>query len=105
MNQTPLSLQQAAPGMRLGVDVHDAHGAVLLVAGTELTESLLTALQRRGIVWISVLEVELLSEAEREVRREAVAARLAHLFRRGGKSEADRQLFDSVRDYRMETLG
>lgn len=105
MNPTPLSLQRATPGMRLGADVRDAHGAVLLAAGTELTESLLAALRRRGITEIGVLEVEQLSESQREARREAVAARLAHLFRRGGESEADRQLFDSVRDYRMESLG
>lgn len=105
MNPTPLPLQQATPGMRLGADVQDTHGAVLLSVGTELTESLLTALRRRGINEICVLMVEQLSDAQREARREAVAARLAHLFRRGGASEADRQLFDSVRDYRLEALG
>lgn len=105
MNLTTLPLEQAVVGMRLGADVQDAHGAVLLAAGAELTDSLLTALRRRGIAQICVHEEERLSDAEREARREAVAARLAHLFRRGGESAADHQLFDSVRDYRMETLG
>lgn len=105
MNQTTLLLQQATPGMRLGADVQDAHGAVLLAAGTELTESLLAALRRRDIAQICVHEEEQLSEAQLEARREAVAARLAHLFRRALESEADRQLLESVRDYRLETRG
>lgn len=100
-----LPLEQAVVGMRLGADVQDAQGAVLLAAGAELTDSLLAALRRRGITQICVHEEEQLSESQREARREAVAARLAHLFRRALESEADRQLYDSVRDYRLEARG
>ena len=105
MKLNPLSLEQAAPGMRLGEAVRDANGAVLLAAGGELTEHLLEALRRRGILQVVVAEEETLSEAEREARREAVRARLSRLFRGAGQGEADRQLFDAVLDYRLEQLG
>lgn len=103
MKTVAIDLAQAAPGMCLGAEVQDAHGAVLLAQGAELTESLLAALRRRGIARIEVLETSAPDAAELEARREAAKARLAHLFRRAGESDADRQLFLCVRDYRLET--
>jgi len=100
-----LALDQAVPGMCLGEDVQDAHGALLLAAGGELTGHLLDMLQRRGIHQICVAEPEVPSTAEREALREAVRARLSYLFRGAGPDEADRQLFDSVLAYRLEQLG
>ena len=104
MKSVAINLAQATPGMCLGADVQDAHGAVLLAQGTELTESLLAALLRRGIERIEVLETDAPDAADFEARREAVEARLAHLFRRAGESDADRQLFHCVRGYRLESM-
>lgn len=104
MKLSAIPLDQAAPGMRLGEDVRDAQGAVLLAAGGELSESLLEALRRRGIQEVCVAQEETLSEAEREARREVVRARLSHLFRGAGADGADRQLFETVLGYRLGQL-
>lgn len=101
-----IAMEDAKPGMRLGIDVRDAYGAVLLAAGSELSDSLLTALARRGISDISIVEQQpSLSQAEREALHEKTRARLAHLFRRAGQTSLDRQLFELVLDYRLEQLG
>lgn len=91
--------------MRLGEDVRDAHGAVLLAAGAELTERLIETLRERGVQQVCVAEVEVLSAAEREARRADVRDRLAYLFRHAGAGEAERQLFDSVLAYRLGQIG
>lgn len=100
-----LPLEQAMPGMVLGADVLDAHGAVLLAAGGEISESMLSALRRRGVQQVSVLVQTVLTEAEREARKEAMRARLNHLFRHAGEGAADRFLRQAVLEYRMEQLG
>ena len=97
-----LPLEQVTPGMVLGADVQDAHGAVLLAAGGEISESLLPALRRRGVRQVSVLIREELSEAEREARREAKRVRLDHLFRHAGDGDADRLLRQTLLEYRLE---
>lgn len=99
-----LSLDQALPGMRLATDVRDAHGAILLAAGSELSESLLASLRRRGIEQVNVAEEESLTAEELEARREVIRIRLAHLFRRAGEAEADCLLFEAMLDYRLEQL-
>jgi len=99
-----LALDQVTPGMVLGADIHDAHGATLLSAGTELSESHLASLRRRAVRQ-AVIEVrEILSEAEREVRREEIRARLRHLFRHTGEGEADRVLYQTLLEYRLEQV-
>jgi len=101
-----LALEDARPGMHLGIDVRDTQGAVLLAAGSELNEGLLTALARRGIHQVSIIEQHPpLSPEELETLRENARARLAHIFRRSGKTATDRQLFELVLDYRLEQLG
>jgi hypothetical protein len=97
-----LPLEQVMPGMVLGVDVQDAHGAVLLAAGGEISEALLSALGRRGVQQVSVLVQEVLSEAGREARREVLRARVDHLFRHAGEGAADRFLRQAILEYRLE---
>ncbi len=105
MSHLSLPLDQAAAGMRLAMDLRDASGAILLAAGSELSDALLTALRRRGIERVVVIDESALGSADREARSEAIRTRLAHLFRRAGGSEADRLLFEALLDYRLEQLG
>jgi len=97
-----LPLEQVAPGMVLGADIRDAHGATLLAAGTELSESHLASLRRRDVRQATIEAREIVSEAEQEVRREAIRARVRYLFRRAGEGEADRVLYQTVLEYRLE---
>lgn len=93
------------PGMVLGADIQDAHGATLLAAGTVLGEMHITSLRRRGVEQVPIEVLETLSEVEREARREAVRDRLGHLFRHAGDGEADRVLYQAILEYRLEQVG
>ncbi len=104
MSHLTLPLDQAEAGMRLAVDLRDGSGAILLAAGSELSGALLTALGRRGIKRVVVVNESALAGEDREARSEAIRTRLAHLFRRAGGSEADRMLFEALLDYRLEQL-
>lgn len=99
-----LALDQVTPGMVLGADIHDDHGATLLAAGTELNESHLASLRRRDVRQAVIEAREVLSEAEREARREEVRARLHYLFRHAGEGEADRVLYQTILEYRLELV-
>lgn len=105
MKLETLPLELAQPGMRLGTDIRDDQGAILLASGSKLTKPLLAALHRRGVSQVSVAEAEAPTEAEREAGRDAIRARLTYLFRRAGEAEADRILFEAMLDYRLEQLG
>lgn len=104
-NSFVLPIADARPGLRLGLDLRDANGAVLLAAGSELTEPLIAALSRRGVETITVVQANDLTPEEMAARREAARLHLAHLFRRSVGREADRQLFEILLDYRMEQIG
>lgn len=99
-----LALDQVTPGMVLGADLRDDHGATLLAAGTELSESHLASLRRRDVRQAAIEVREILSEAEREARREEVRSRLHHLFRRAGEDETDRVLYRIILEYRLEQV-
>lgn len=45
---------------------------------------------------------EAAAEEASETRREAIRARLRHLFRRAGDGEANRLLYEVVLEYRLE---
>jgi transposase len=102
MNVRTLPLEQAETGMRLAVDIQDSHGAVLLAAGAKLTDELRAALRRRGIEQVSVVEEAALTAAERGARNAEIRARLDHLFRRFGETEANRMLHAALLEYRLE---
>ncbi len=97
-----LALDRVVPGMVLGADLRDAHGATLLAVGTELSESHLASLQRRDVRQAVIAVRVELSEAEWETRRDEIRARVRHLFRRTGEGEADRVLYQTILEYRLE---
>lgn len=99
-----LPLEQVEPGMCLGGDVCDSHGAVLLMAGIQLSESHIHSLARRGIQAVPIAQPQVLTPAEQEARRDAARTRLAHLFRRRPDTEIDRWLHRIMLEYRMEAL-
>jgi len=100
-----LPLEQVMPGMVLGADIQDAHGGTLLAAGTELSDMHIASLRRRDVQQAVIEMREILSEADREARREAVRDRLGHLFRQAGEGEADRVLYQAILEYRLEQVG
>jgi hypothetical protein len=100
--QDVIALDDARPGMRLGVALADRTGQVLVPAGTELTENLLQALQRRDIAAICVEREVAEDPAAREARLAAVKAAADHLFRAAGDGMATRTLYQCIVDFRSE---
>lgn len=104
MTPIRLPLAQARPGMLLAVALCDGAGTELLAAGTELTETLLASLARRGVTHLQVAGEEQPTPAELAARRTAVAARLDFLFRKAGGDPLMAALRDALLAYRLEEL-
>lgn len=103
MEHKIISLADARPGMRIAADVRGpAGGDVLLAAGAVLSGATLSALARRGISQLVI--VEPLSPEERAARIAAIDQRLEVLFRHAGSDPLLRKLRGAVREYRVEKL-
>jgi hypothetical protein len=98
-----VSLDEAAAGMVLAAEVHDRQGNVLLAQGTELSDTLLRALERRGVESVRI-EDDGLSQEELAALREQVEQRLARLFRNPHGGAADVLLREQLTAWRMEQL-
>lgn len=99
----PIPLSKAHAGMVLALDLCDAGGAVLLPAGTALSEASLASLGRRGIDAVSVVsEAPAPTSAEQQAERLRQCARLERLFRRSAAVEATGQLLGYLLHYRQE---
>jgi hypothetical protein len=96
-----LPLEEASAGQVLASDLRDAGGMVLLPRGTELTESMLGSLARRGVATLAIVAEQLSAqdEAAREQQRQQRLYRLERLFRRHGGAE-ESPLLACLRHYR-----
>lgn len=101
MNARLLSIDQVLPGAVLGDNVHDDAGRVLLRMGTVLTESSLEALRRRGVETLPVEALAHLSAEHLAHERVRIETRLQEAFRRAGESQANRQLWQAVLEYKL----
>jgi hypothetical protein len=98
-----VALDDASAGMVLGAEVRDPQGNVLLAAGSQLTEALMRALQRRGVESVRI-EDRSATPQELAAERERVRQRLAQLFRKPHPGAADALLREQLVAYRMEAL-
>ena len=92
-----IPLDQAAVGMTLAVNLHDAKGDVLLPQGATLTDATLSSLRRRGIETVTVVSEA--SDAEKGAELERQRQRLARLFRKSMDNEAAGTLLQYVTRY------
>lgn len=74
-----MPLDQVEPGMTLSDEVLDGQGKVLLPAGAVLTEGILARLPSHDISALPIAVLPALPETAMD--RDAVLARLAHIFR------------------------
>lgn len=89
-----LAIDDVSPGDVLGADVLDARGAVLLPAGSSLTEHVLDRLRGRNI---DTLVIVLPESAEAEAARyAAMYERLEHLFRKVSDDPAAGRLKQAI---------
>ncbi len=100
-----LPVQEARAGMHLAAEVRNpVGGAVLLPAGTELTDEALTGLRRRGIEVIAAVVPDGRSETEIARELEQAEARIAHLFHRHKDNPGLQELMRIVLEYRRKSL-
>lgn len=100
-----LSLDDASVGMSLAEPVLGSQGEVVLSQGITLTEVLLNALRRRGVMSLSVLapDAQPSTEARVGVDIKVHLARLERLFRQDAGQSGAAHLRALVTQYRMET--
>ncbi|MCC6073382.1 hypothetical protein ACFSQU_06575 [Massilia sp. GCM10020059] len=98
-----LAVAKARPGMILSDELLDSQGHLLLPRGAVLTEATIALLPRHGIESVAV---QVAAAAQPAPDPDAVAQRLAHLFR---KNDIDNQndwatgiLRRYVEDYRLQ---
>lgn len=95
-----VEMDDAEPGMVLAEAVLDSQHTVLLPETTELTDSILRSLQRRGIDHLYIVDDDVSTE-ELEAERRRVQARLDRLFRLSRGKGASDALFQRIIDYRL----
>ena len=97
-----IPLDEAEAGMELAAALHDAAGQVLLPAGVVLTDGHLDSLRRRGIERLTVVQA---ADPEAIARqREAIRARVMHIFRHTADDPAAQPLLHAVLAFREEQL-
>ena len=101
---TRIPLSCAVPGMKLAEAVSNKQGNPLLLADTELTETLLTGLWRHKVDFISILVEDRRSEAELAAERAAVTDRVRRLFRNYEHDPDMQALCHLILEYRLEQL-
>ncbi|MCK6374536.1 MAG: hypothetical protein L6Q69_10560 [Zoogloea sp.] len=101
-NALELSLDEVQPGMALAAAVVDRNGQVLLPAGLTLAENHIESLRRRGIERLSIAQPEAPDAKARQ--REAMRARVMHIFRHTADDPAAQPLLHAVLAFREEQL-
>lgn len=101
MTAKTVPLDQVLPGTVLGDNVHDEAGRVLLRVGAIVTESSIEALRRRGVESVTVENTEAHSPEHQARARVRLEVRLQEAFRHAGQSEANRQLWQAVLEYKL----
>lgn len=100
-----LPVLEARAGLHLAAEVRNpVGGAVLLPAGTELTDESLAGLRRRGIDVIAADVPDSRSEAEIDQEIARAEARIAHLFHRHQDNPGLQELMQLVLEYRRKSL-
>lgn len=101
MSAKIVPLEHVLPGAVLGDNVEDDGGRVLLRVGAILTEASIETLRRRGV---KALVIEVATEhrpEHRAVLRLHLESRLQQAFRHAGDSEARRQLWQALLEYKL----
>ena len=107
-----LSIDDIGAGMSLAEPVVSAQGEVVLAPGVELTQALLQALRRRGVVRLTVLVPDegpgrthdTASEMDVQAVRVALVQRLNLLFRHDDGRSGTARLRTLVTQHRLEAM-
>ena len=97
-----LALDALLVGMKVAEAVFDAGGNLLVPAGAEITESMLTGLRRREVDGVKVVREIEEDPAVTESRHSAVVASLDRIFRKAGDTAETRTLYQALLNHRLE---
>lgn len=98
-----LPLDGQAAGRILAEDVRDAHGNLLLPAGSTLSASTVEALARRGVLAVAVRPATPEGAPARTARQVAdIEAAIERLFRCAGDGPATQAVKRLIRAHRLE---
>jgi hypothetical protein len=95
-----VAIEDALPGMVLSTDVLDARGGMLIAKATVLSEATLTALRRRGIDAVHVLD-DAVCVQDQAAELERLQLRLDSLFRKCETNRACTVLRQQILEYRL----
>lgn len=101
MNTKTVPLEHVLPGAMLGDNVEDDSGRVLLRVGAILTEAAIETLRRRGVGSLVIEVAGDYRPEHRAVLRLHLESRLQQAFRHAGDSEAQRQLWQALLEYKL----
>lgn len=99
-----IALSDAEEGMQLANDVVDAKGVCLLAGGTALSLASINVLQRRGIETVSTYQLELLTDEQRQKKRQEIEQQLDHCFSKVIEEPFMESLKQIFMDYRCKDL-
>lgn len=98
-------LEEVKAGAVLGDDLFDSNGIILLSAGTQLNDSLISSLRRRNVTQVPLAaSAHLLSEDEWKDVAADLRRRVGLLFRHAGQGETVDRLRELVFGYRLSKL-
>jgi len=99
-----IPLSDAEEGMELATDVIDAKGVCLISAGTALSASSISGLQKRNIETIGVYKFEQLTDEQRDEKRKAIEQQLDHCFSKVIDQPAMQQLKQILLEHKSRDL-
>jgi hypothetical protein len=104
MQRATTSLDAIEDAAVLAEPVCDDHGQLLLPAGTQLTDSLVASLRKRGVQTVVVAAAPVPPEPAMDplARQARVDARMKHLFRHALSTGHVNPLLHMVSRYRLE---
>ncbi|MDH5446111.1 MAG: hypothetical protein OEY52_11175 [Gammaproteobacteria bacterium] len=99
MKSIEISVDECHAGSVLTEDVNNASGAVMLKAGTVLTEDKINTLIRIGVTEVSIVNNQKLSPEQLEKKRKAVNKLMKGVFRKVESDLGMKKLKDILTEY------
>ena len=107
-----IPLASASVGMQLASDLRDSNGAMLLPHASVLTAAMISAMQRRGITQVDVMNADDIEpppqpqppqppQPSQTEQIAEISVRIDTIFRRSG-GNANLQLQAAIRGYRLK---
>lgn len=98
------SIKEVTEGAKLGLDVLDHQGQLLMPAGATLSLSAIDRLISREITHVTVVEKEVMTEEQFSVLKSEIEMMINHRFRKANSSPLMQELKQALIDHRIKEL-